>query len=59
MDKFERKLNNGLAYVWLAVAILCLCGVVFKGAYWHIATAAISFLMYKMMFIPKDKEQTE
>ncbi len=59
MDKTDRTINNGLAYVWLALSIACICGVIFKGAWHHLFTAAISFGMYKMMFIPKDRKQTE
>ena len=48
-QSFEAKLNKGLAYVWLALAVCCLAGVIFAGAYWHLFTGGISFLMYLAM----------
>lgn len=59
MDKTDRIINNGMAYVWLGLSIICICGVIFKGAWWHLFTAAISFGMYKMIFIPKEKTSSK
>lgn len=47
MDKFDILIHKGLAYVWLALLIGCLAGVVFAGAYWHLFTAGISWIMYR------------
>lgn len=51
----ERIINNIVAYIWAGLCIICLYGVIFKGAYWHLFTAGISYLMFKAMYIPKEK----
>lgn len=48
MDRFDIIIHKGLAYVWLALLIGCLAGVIIKGAYWHLFTAAISWIMYRL-----------
>lgn len=47
MDHFDIIVHKGLAYVWLALFIGSLVGVIFWGAYWHILTAGISWIMYR------------
>ncbi len=49
----ERIINNITAYIWLGIFFLCLGGVIFAGATWHIWTALLSFIMFKAMYIPK------
>jgi len=51
----ERIINNIAAYIWLGLTFLCLGGVIFAGAYWHIWTALLSFVMYRAMYTPKPK----
>lgn len=55
----ERIINNIMAYIWLGLFFLALGGAIFAGAWWHLLTAAISYLMYRVMYIPKNKKCQE
>lgn len=46
MDKSDIIMHKGLAWVWLALLIGCTVAVVFFGAYHHIFTGAIAWIMY-------------
>ncbi len=52
----ERIINNVQAYLFMALGIAALAGIIVKGAYWHIWTVAICYVMYKALYIPKKKE---
>jgi len=49
VEDFDQKLNKGLSYIWLFLMLGCLAGVIFAGAYWHLFTAGISFVMWRAM----------
>ncbi|MBO5546236.1 MAG: hypothetical protein J5951_06210 [Bacteroidales bacterium] len=49
MDKFDILIHKGLAWVWLALLIGSLAGVVFAGAYWHLFTAGVSWIMWRCL----------
>ena len=42
----EILMNKFAAFVWLGLGIVCLCGAIFCGAWWHLFTAAICAVMY-------------
>lgn len=59
-NQLERTMNNVMAYLWLFIAVFCIVGAIGWGAWWHLFTAGISYVMYKAMYIPKsDNETTE
>ncbi len=57
-NKTEILMNNAIAYIWLALAICCLIGVV-MGAWWHLFTAGIALLMYFTMKVEDNKQENE
>ena len=41
--------NNGLiANIWAVLGIACAACVIIAGAWWHIATAGICYIMYNV-----------
>ena len=58
MDNIERTISNIQAYIWLALTIFCLGGAIIKGAWWHLFTAGISYVMYKAFYVPKEDRKT-
>lgn len=59
MKDIDRLIQNSLAYVWLGLMIAALIGAIFFRAEHHFFTAGISYLMFKVMYIPKAKEQEQ
>lgn len=55
----ERIINNLTAYIWLALFIVALFGIIFKGAWWHLWTAGLCWIMFRAMYIPKDKDNNQ
>ena len=49
-------MNKIIAFVWLAIAIIAIVGVIAKGAYWHLGTAGISLMMGLAMIPEKGEE---
>lgn len=41
-------MNKVTAYIWLIVGILALVGVLFFGAWWHLATAGFCLLLFRL-----------
>jgi len=46
---FEAVFNKGLSYFWLFLMLGCLAGVIFAGAWWHLFTGAMCFVMWQAM----------
>jgi len=47
MEKIQNFLEIKLPqYIWGGLGCMCLAGVIFAGAWWHLGTAAICALMY-------------
>ena len=46
---FEAVFNKGLSYLWLFLMLGCLAGVIFAGAWWHLFTGAMCFVMRRVM----------
>ena len=47
MEKIQKFLETKLLrYTWGGLGCLCLAGVIFAGAWWHLVTAALCALMY-------------
>jgi len=44
----ERAINKVTAYLWLALALLCLYGAIFRGAWWHLLTASFCLLLFRL-----------
>lgn len=53
----ERIINNIIAFIWLALFIVCLCVAIFSGACWHVWTALISLAMFSVSYVPKDSDE--
>lgn len=49
VENFDQKLNKGLAGFWFVLMCGSLAGVIIKGAYWHLFTAAICCIMWLAM----------
>ena len=43
----ERTINKVTAYLFLALALLALVGVLFFGAWWHLPSVAVCYFLYK------------
>lgn len=47
MDKIQNFLVAKLPqYIWGGLGCMCLAGVIFAGAWWHLGTTAVCALMY-------------
>lgn len=55
-NKTELIANNLISYIWLTLAVGCLIGVIFAGAWWHLFTAGICLMMYFAMKVEKGKK---
>lgn len=55
----ERIINNLTAYIWLALFIVALFGIIFKGAWWHLWTAGLCWIVFRAMYIPKDNDNNQ
>ena len=42
----EKVLTKVTAYFWLALAIVGAVGVLFFGAWWHLLSVAVCYLLY-------------
>lgn len=51
--KFETR---PMLYIWGGLGCICLAGVIFAGAWWHLFTVALCGLMF-MAFLTDDDEQ--
>ena len=51
--KFETR---PMLYIWGGLGCMCLAGVIFAGAWWHLFTVALCGLMI-MAFLTDDDEQ--
>ena len=51
--RFERIISNSMAYIWAALGAGCLVGAIFFGAWWHLVTALICWVMFKAFYHPK------
>jgi len=54
--RFERIINNTMAYTWAAVGVGSFVGAVIFGAWWHLFTALICYIMFRAFYQPKRKE---
>lgn len=62
MEKIQEFMETKLPlYLWAGLGCMCLAGVVFAGAWWHLVTTAICALMFfaQKSENDKQKEQTE
>ena len=50
------SMNKVFRFIWAGLFFLCLYGIFFKGAYWHIVTAILCAVMYAAS---KDEEQQQ
>ena len=61
MEKIQKFLETKLLrYTWGGLGCLCLAGVIFAGAWWHLVTAALCAVMdfaYKSEDNEEDDEQ--
>ncbi len=57
LDNAERIMNNILSYLFFALCVGSFIGVVVYGAWWHIWTCGICYIMGKAMYIPKDAKE--
>ena len=46
VDEFGIAVNKIFRFIWAGLFILCLYGIIFQGAYWHIGTAILCAVMY-------------
>ena len=47
MEKIQNFLETKLPqYIWGGIGCMCLAGVIFAGAWWHLGTTAVCALMY-------------
>ena len=54
----EKVMNKITMYIWAALGLLCLGGVLIAKAWWHIPTCLLCYAMYKM-FKTEVKETKE
>lgn len=52
----ERIINNIQAYIFAILGIAALVGVLANGAYWHLLTVGICYIMFRVLYIPKEKD---
>jgi len=55
-----KTLNKIFAWLFIALAVASACGILFKGAWWHIGTLAIAATMAKAIRTEtKQQEEVE
>lgn len=52
----EHTINTLSAILWLIVALLCLVGAIFFGAWWHLCSAGFCLLLF-FSYLPADKQE--
>ena len=50
------SMNKVFRFIWAGLFFLCLYGIIFQGAYWHIVTAIMCAVMYA---VSKDDEEAQ
>ena len=59
MEKIQNFLETKLLrYTWGGLGCLCLAGVTFAGAWWHLVTAALCAVMY-FAYKSEDNEEED
>lgn len=43
----EKMMNKITMYIWAVLGLLCLGGVLFAKAWWHIPTCLLCYAMYR------------
>ena len=59
MEKIQKFLETKLfQYLWGGLGCVCLAGVIFAGAWWHLVTAALCAVMY-FAYKSEDNEEDD
>lgn len=55
-DKFDKITNRTFAVIFTAMFITTLCGIIFKGAWWHIYTLIVTGILAIAFWTEKDED---